>query len=96
MMNDLLRDIIEAEDILVSIDDVMVGTKIEEEHDDIVEEVLERMTENNLFIKLEKYVWKVREVGFLRVIIRSDRVKMEKEKIHEVVDCPVPRSLKDR
>ena len=96
MMNDLLRDIIEAEDILVSIDDVMVGTKIEEEHDDIVEEVLERMTENDLFIKLEKYVWKVREVGFLRVIIRSDRVKMEKEKIQEVVDCPVPRSMKDR
>ena len=94
-MNDLLRDIIEAEDVLVSIDDVMVGTKIEEEHDDIVEEVSERMTENDLFIKLEKYVWKVREVGFLRVMIRSDRVKMEKEKIQEVVDWPVPRSMKD-
>ena len=95
MMNDLLRDIIEAEDIFVSIDDVMVGTKIEEEHDDIVEEVSERMTENDLFIKLEKYVWKVREVGFLRVMIRLDRVKMEKEKIQEVVDWPVPRSMKD-
>ena len=94
-MNDLLRDIIEAEDVLVSIDDVMVGTKIEEEHDDIVEEVLGRMTENDFFVKLEKYVWKVREVGFLRVMIRSDRVKMEKEKIQEVVDWPVPRSMKD-
>ena len=46
------------------INDVMVGIKIEKEHDDIVEEVLWRIIENNLFVKLEKYVRKVREVRF--------------------------------
>ena len=55
-MNDLLRNIIEVEDVLVSIDDVMVGTKTEKGHDNIVEDVLGRMAENDLFVKLEKCV----------------------------------------
>ena len=53
------------------------------------------MVENDLFIKLEKYVWKVREVRFLGVVIGPDGVKIEKEKVQKVVDWPVPRSMKD-
>jgi len=52
------------------------------------------MTENNLFVKLEKYMWKVREVGFLGIIIGPDSMRMEKEKVHRVVDWLVPRSVK--
>jgi len=55
MMNNFLRDMIEAGDVAVFIDDIMVGMEIEEEHDDIVEEVLRRMGEND-FVKLEKCV----------------------------------------
>ncbi len=47
----------------------MVETETEEEHDNIIEEVLRRIVENGLFVKQEKYVWKVREVGFLGVVI---------------------------
>ena len=56
MMNDLLRNMIEAEDVVVFIDNVMVGIETEKEHNNIVEEVLRRMTENNLFVKPEKCV----------------------------------------
>jgi len=34
--------------------------------------------ENNLYIKLEKYKWKIREVGFLEVVISSKGIKIEK------------------
>jgi len=96
MMNDLLRDMIKVGDIAVFIDDVMVGTETEEEHDDILKEVLKRMVENDLFIKnFHLSVWKVREVGFLEVVIEPDRVKMEKEKMQGVVDWLVLRSVKD-
>ena len=95
IMNDLLRDIIEKEEVTVFIDDVLVVIEIEEGHDEIVEEVLRRMEENDLFVKPEKCVWKVREVGFLGVIIGPDGVRMEKEKVQEVVDWPVPKSVKD-
>ena len=77
----MLRDIIEAGDVVVFIDDIMVGTEIEEGHDNIAEEVLRRMVENDLFVKSEKCVWKVRKIGFLEVMIGPDRVKMEMEKV---------------
>jgi len=54
MMNNLLRNIIEIGDVAAFIDDVVVGTEIEEEHSDIVEKVLRRMAENDLFVKPEK------------------------------------------
>ena len=36
------------------IDNVIVGIKTEEEHDEIVEEVMKRLAENNLYVKPEK------------------------------------------
>ena len=95
IMNDLLRDLVVEEKVAVFINDVMIVIVIEEGHDEIVEEVLRRLEENNLFVKPEKYVWKVREVGFLEVIIEKDRVRMEKEKVQGVIEWPVLRSIKD-
>ena len=56
MMNDLLRDLVVEEKVAVFIDDVIIVTETEEGHDEIVEEVLRRLEENNLFVKLEKCV----------------------------------------
>ena len=95
IMNNLLRDMIEAGDVVAFIDNVMVRIETEKGNDDIVEEVLRRTAENDLFVKLEKYMWKIIEVVFLRVIIGLDGVKIEKEKVQEVMDWPVPRSIKD-
>ena len=55
-MNDLLRNMIEVGDVVVFIDSVMVEMEIEKEYNNIVEEVLRRMAENNLFVKPEKCV----------------------------------------
>jgi len=95
MMNDLLRDLVVKEKVAVFIDDVMVTTETKEGHDEIVKEVLKRLEENDLFVKPEKCVWKVREVGFLGVIIGEDGVRMEKEKVQRVIEWPVPRSVKN-
>ena len=94
-MNDLLRDLVVEEKITVFIDNVMVATEAEEEHNEIVEEVLRRLEKNDLFVKPEKCIWKVREVEFLGVIIGEDRVRMEKEKIQRVIEWLVPKSVKD-
>ena len=80
IINDLLRDLVVEEKVVVFIDDVMIATETEEGYNEIVEEVLRRLKENNLFVKPEKCVWKVRKVGFLGVIIGEDRVRIEKEK----------------
>ncbi len=53
-MNKLLRDLINTEKIGSFIDDIMVGMKMKEEHNELVEEILRRLEENNLYVKLEK------------------------------------------
>ena len=59
MMNEILRDLINKEKVVAFVDDVLVGTEIEKGHNKIVEEILKRLEENDLYIKPEKCVWKV-------------------------------------
>ena len=86
IMNELLRDLINTEKVAAFIDDVIVGMETEEGHDDIVIEVIRRLEENDLYVKLEKCKWKVREVGFLGVVIGPEGIKMEEEKVKEVIE----------
>ena len=62
---------INEEKVAAFVDDVMAGTEIEEGHNKIVEEVLKRLEENDLYVKPEKYIWKVQKIGFLEVVIVS-------------------------
>ena len=55
-MNEILRDLINEGKVAVFVDDVLVGTETKEGHDKIVEEILRRLEENDLYIKPEKYV----------------------------------------
>jgi len=86
IMNDLFRDLINQGDTATFIDDILVATDTEEEHDELVEEVLRRLEENDLFVKLEKCKWKVREVEFLGVVIGPKGVEMQKEKVKGVLN----------
>jgi len=55
IMNKILRNIINKGKVAAFVDNVLVGTETEEGHDKIVEEVLKRLEENDLYIKPEKY-----------------------------------------
>ena len=95
MMNEILRDLINKEEVAVFVDDVLVGTETEEEHDEIVEEILRRLEENDLYIKLEKCVWKVRRIGFLGVVIGPKGIEMEEKKVDRVLSWLEPKNVKD-
>ena len=95
MMNELLRDLINTGKVAAFIDDIIIGTETEEGHDELVVEVIRRLEENDLYVKLEKYKWKVREVGFLGVVIGLEGIKMEEEKVKEVLEWPTPKCVKD-
>ena len=95
IMNELLRDLINTRKVAAFIDDVIIGTESEEGHDELVAEVIKRLEENDLYVKLEKCKQKVREVGFLGVIIRADGIKMEEEKVKGVLDWPTSKCVKD-
>jgi len=75
-MNDTLRDLIDIGDVAAFMDDVLVGTEDEKKHNHIVEEILRRIEANNLYLKPEKCVWKVKEINFLELVMEADRIKM--------------------
>jgi len=54
-MNELLRDLINIGKVESFIDNIMVEIETEERHDKLVMEILRRLEENDLYIKLEKY-----------------------------------------
>jgi len=85
MMNEILRDLINEGKVAAFVDDVLVETETEKGHDEIVEEILKRLEENNLYIKPEKCVWKARKIGFLGVVIGPNGIEMEAEKVDRVL-----------
>ena len=95
MMNELLRDLINMGKVVVFIDDVIVGMETEEGYNEIVVEIIKRLEKNNLYMKPKKCKWKIREVGFLRVVIGPEGIKMEKEKIKGVLDWLTPKYVKN-
>jgi len=54
IMNKILRDIINKGKVVAFVDNVLVKTETEKEHDEIVEEMLKRLEKNNLYVKPEK------------------------------------------
>ena len=54
--NKILRDLVNESKVAVFVDNILVRTETKEEHNEIVEEVLKRLEENDLYIKPEKYV----------------------------------------
>jgi len=95
MINKLLRDLINTGKVAAFINDIIVGMDTKEKHEEIVAEVIRRLEENDLYVKPEKCKWKIREVGFLGVVIGPDRIKMKKEKIKGVLDWLTSKCVKD-
>jgi len=76
-------------------DNMLVGIENEKKHDEIVEEVLKRIEESDLYVKPEKCVWKVKEIDFLRLVIEVEGIKMQEKKVAEVLKWPRPKIVKE-
>ena len=95
MMNKILRDMINEGKVVAFVDNILVGTEMEEKHNEIVEKVLKRLEKNDLYVKPEKYVQKVRKIRFLGIVIEPSGIEMEKEKVDGVLSWLEPRNMKD-
>ena len=95
IMNDLFQDMINQRNMATFIDNIIVATDTEKGHDKLVEKVLKRLEENNLFIKPEKCQWKVKEIEFLGIVIGPQGVEIQKKKVNRVLSWPVPKNVKE-
>ena len=93
IINELLRNLINIGKVATFIDDVIIGMEKEEGHEKIVAEVIRRLEENDLYVKSEKCRWKIKEIGFLRVVIGPEGIKIEKVK--GVLEWPTPKCVKN-
>ena len=77
------------------IDNILIATDTKEGHDELVDKVLRRLEENDLFVKPEKCKWKVREVEFLGVVIGPKSIEIQKEKVEGILNWLAPRNVKE-
>ncbi len=80
IMKKILQDLINTREVRSFINNVIVETGKKEGHNKVVE-IVKKLAENNLYVKLEKCKWKIRKVGFLGVIIELEEIKIKEEKI---------------
>ena len=84
MMNHILSDVLDI-GVLAYMDDILIYAKTEEEHDQLVKEVLGRLQRNGLAVSPEKCVWKAEEVEFLGYVIGRRGIRMSQEKAEAVL-----------
>ena len=95
IINKILQDLINTGEVASFINNIIVETEEEEDHHKVVEEVVKRIAKNDLYIKLEKCKQKVKNVRFLGVVIEAERIKIEEEKVKEVLYWPTIKEVKD-
>ena len=93
MMNEILQDLINTEKVVSFIDNIIVETEEKEGHDKVVEKVVKRLAEKNLYVKPEKCKQKIRKVGFLGVVIGPEEIKMKEVKVKGVLDQLTPKDV---
>ena len=57
--------------------------------------MLRWLEENDLYVKPEKYTWKVQKVNFLRVVIGQEKIEMKEDKVVGVLNWPVLKTVRD-
>jgi len=95
MMNDVFRTVIAEGIVVVYLDDILIFTKTEEEHEQAVQRVLEILAEHKLFLRPEKYEFHRKQIEYLRLVISENKVAMDPVKVVGVCEWPVPENWTD-
>ena len=79
--------------LLVFFDDILIYSKIWEEHLKHLDEVLEILEEQLLYTKMSKCEFGMKEMLYLGHIISVEGVQVHMEKIRAILDWPKPKTV---
>ena len=80
---------------IVYLDDILIFSKTEEEHVEHVKEVLARLREAKLYVKLSKCEWHTQRTEYLGYIITPEGICMDEDRIKTISEWPMPRTVRD-
>ena len=92
-IQDTLRDLL---DIIcvVYLDDILIFSRTQEEHDHHVRIILQRLRDANLFANAKKCEFDKDEVEYLGFILGRHGLRMHPKKLSTIIDWPEPTSVK--
>jgi hypothetical protein len=94
LMNKVFMEYLE-KFVVVFIDDILIFSKNEEEHDEHLRLVLQKLRENQLYAKLNKCEFWLREVSFLGHIISEGGISIDPSKVKDVLSWNTPQNVSD-
>ncbi|PIL28411.1 hypothetical protein GSI_08445 [Ganoderma sinense ZZ0214-1] len=93
-IQDALRDLLDVV-CVVYIDDILIFSRNQEEHDRHVAMVLERLEKAGLFANAKKCSFDQSEVEYIGYRLNADGIRMDPKKLSTIADWPVPTSVKE-
>jgi hypothetical protein len=81
--------------VVVFIDDILVYSSSEEEHEEHLRLALQKLQENRLYAKLSKCEFWMKQVAFLGHIISKGGISMDPSKVQDVLSWNAPMSVND-
>ncbi|KAK3510271.1 hypothetical protein QTP70_032589 [Hemibagrus guttatus] len=92
LINGVFQDLL-GKGVIAYIDDILVYSSSMEEHVRMVREVLCRLQQHHLYVKLEKCEFHRSTVTFLGYVISRHGVEMDVVKVQAVTEWPAPTSV---
>jgi hypothetical protein len=81
--------------VVVFIDDILIFSKTEEEHEKHLRLVLEKLRSNQLYAKFRKCEFWLTEVTFLGHVISAGGVFMDPDKVRDVLNWMPPTNVSE-
>jgi len=95
MINNIFRTLIAEGIVVVYLNNILIFTEMEEEHEQAVQRVLEVLAEHKLFLHPEKYEFHQKQIEYLGLVISENKVKMDLVKVARVHDWPILKNQTD-
>jgi len=95
MMNDIFRNLIVEGIVVVYLDNILIFTKMKEEHERVVRRMLQVLKENKLFLRPEKCKFCKQQIEYLGLVISENEVSMDPVKVAGVREWSTPENKTD-
>src|SRR6266566_7183529 len=96
MMDAIFREEIVSGNVIIYMDDILIATKGSLDlHRHQVAQVLQKLRDNDLYLRPEKCQFHQSEVDYLSVIVGKGHVKMDPIKVQGIMDWPTPTNLRE-